>query len=157
MQRTGLQKTHGGWRSTQLVGATVYSDKGQDQDIGTINDLIVGSDGKITEAVISVGGFLGIGSKLVGVPYDQLRFEESTQEHGGASATPAAPGPGVAATPAAPAGTTTGAAPGVTAPATAPPAAPAAAPAVAVVRTRIVLPGATQDTLKSMPDFKYNG
>src|SRR5947209_8985482 len=69
-----LQKADGGWSSSRIVGATVYNDT--DQSIGTVDDLIVGQDGKISAAVISVGGFLGIGSKLVKVPYDQLRFEE---------------------------------------------------------------------------------
>src|SRR5205823_456569 len=51
-----------------------YNDS--DQSIGTVDELIVGQDGKINTAVISVGGFLGIGIKLVRVPYGQLRFEE---------------------------------------------------------------------------------
>src|SRR3954471_23094362 len=66
-----LHKADGGWRSSQIVGATVYNDA--DQRIGTVDDLIVGQDGKLNTAVLSVGGFLGIGSKLVKVPYDQLR------------------------------------------------------------------------------------
>src|SRR5437868_7700317 len=47
-----LQQTHGGWRSSRIVGATVYNDN---QSIGTIDDLIVGQDGKISTAVVSVG------------------------------------------------------------------------------------------------------
>jgi hypothetical protein len=94
-----LQKTDGGWRSSRIVGATVYNDS--DQSIGKIDDLIVGQDGKITTAVISVGGFLGIGSKLVRVPYDELRFEErhpgassADNTRGGAELAPPLPGAG---------------------------------------------------------------
>ena len=70
-----LQKTHGDWRSAQLVGAAVYNDK--DVNVGTIENLLVGSDGKVDHVVLSVGGFLGIGSKYVSVPFDQLKFEKS--------------------------------------------------------------------------------
>lgn len=66
-------KPKGGWRASKLIGAAVYND--QNQKIGSIDDLMVTPDGKLTIAVISVGGFLGMGSKLVAVPYDQLRFE----------------------------------------------------------------------------------
>jgi PRC-barrel domain len=70
-----LRRTHDGWRSSRVVGTTVYND--ENQGIGTIDDLILGQDGRISVAVISVGGFLGIGSKLVAVSFDRLRFEES--------------------------------------------------------------------------------
>ena len=56
-----------------MVGATVYND--QDQKIGKIDDILVSRDDKTSTAVISVGGFLGVGSKLVAVPYDQLKVE----------------------------------------------------------------------------------
>jgi hypothetical protein len=58
-----LRKTHGGWRASRVVGATVFSDG--NERIGTISDLIVTPEGGISEAVLSVGGFLGIGAKLV--------------------------------------------------------------------------------------------
>jgi hypothetical protein len=35
---------------------------------------------RIVMAVVSVGGFLGIGNKLVAVPYDQLRLETNKDE-----------------------------------------------------------------------------
>jgi hypothetical protein len=68
-----LTQTQGGWRGTQIIGATVYNE--DNQSIGTIDDLLVGNDGRVTAAVLSVGGFLGIGSKLIKVPYEKLRFE----------------------------------------------------------------------------------
>ena len=66
------QRTHGGWRSSRIVGAIVHNDR--DERIGTVDDLVVGRDGRISEAVLSVGGFLGIGAKLVAVPYDRLNM-----------------------------------------------------------------------------------
>ena len=44
------------------------------QTVGDINDLSIGSDGKIAAVIIGVGGFLGMGEKNVSLPYDQLSF-----------------------------------------------------------------------------------
>src|SRR5712671_3608942 len=65
-----LQKDHDAWRSVKIVGASVYNDSGD--NVGSIDDLLIGDDGKIREVVIAVGGFLGVGAKLVTVPFDQL-------------------------------------------------------------------------------------
>lgn len=89
-----------GRRASKLIGSGVYND--QNQQVGSINDLIVTPDAKVTIAVISVGGFLGIGSKLVAVPYDQLHLE--TAKDAG---------------------------------------------------LRIVLPGASKETLNAMPNFTF--
>ena len=48
----------------------------KNESIGSVDDvLMTDSDHKAGTAVISVGGFLGMGSKLVSVPFDQLRIE----------------------------------------------------------------------------------
>lgn len=61
-------------RASKVVGASVYND--QNQSIGSIDDVLVGdASHKADVAVISVGGFLGMGSKLVSVPFDQLKIE----------------------------------------------------------------------------------
>jgi sporulation protein YlmC with PRC-barrel domain len=52
---------------------TVYDPK--DEKIGEVTDLLVGSDGKISTAIISVGGFLGIGDKEVAVPFSSLHVK----------------------------------------------------------------------------------
>jgi sporulation protein YlmC with PRC-barrel domain len=134
-----LQRTHGEWRSSQIVGAAVYNDR--DERIGSVDDLLVGQDGKISEAVLSVGGFLGLGAKLVVVPYGQLRFEERADNQAvGSPATGGVPPAAPVGSPAAPA------APGV--PAATPPARP-------VATTRLVLPGATRDSLRAQAEFRY--
>lgn len=46
----------------------------QDESIGDVNDLVTDRSGKILAALIGVGGFLGIGEKNVGVPFDALDF-----------------------------------------------------------------------------------
>jgi sporulation protein YlmC with PRC-barrel domain len=61
-------------RASKVVGASVYND--QNQSIGSVDDVLMSdSDHKAGTAVISVGGFLGMGSKLVSVPFDQLKIE----------------------------------------------------------------------------------
>ena len=60
-------------RAGKMVGVTIYND--QDKAIGSIDDILWDPSTKSTSAIISVGGFLGVGAKLVSVPYDQLRFD----------------------------------------------------------------------------------
>jgi sporulation protein YlmC with PRC-barrel domain len=60
-------------RSTRLVGARVWDTRGE--DLGRIDDLLIGrQDGRVHEIVLSVGGFLGIGDKLVEFPFDALEL-----------------------------------------------------------------------------------
>jgi sporulation protein YlmC with PRC-barrel domain len=60
------------WRSSKLIGLTVYNQA--NEKIGDVNDLILGPDGKIASAVIGVGGFLGMGEKLVAVAFSDLQL-----------------------------------------------------------------------------------
>lgn len=60
------------WRSSKLVGLAVYNSA--NERVGDINDLILGPDGKISNAVIGVGGFLGMGEKLVAVAFSDLQL-----------------------------------------------------------------------------------
>jgi ribosomal 30S subunit maturation factor RimM len=77
------------------VGSTVLNEA--NETVGTIDDLIVTANEKVPFAVLSVGGFLGMGSKYVVVPFSSLQVEDK----------------------------------------------------------KIVLPGATKDSLKSLPEFNY--
>lgn len=60
-----------GVRASKLIGGAVYSDG--NERVGSVDDLIMTENDKITVAVIAVGGFLGLGSKLVAVPFGQLK------------------------------------------------------------------------------------
>lgn len=84
-----------GYRVSKVIGTSVVNDA--NDTVGKIDDVIIGQDGKAPFVVLSVGGFLGVGDRLVVLPYDQLR--------------------------------TTGG--------------------------KVVLPGATKDALKALPEFKY--
>jgi len=73
---TFLEKQEAGqMRADEIIGASVKNP--QDEDIGKINDLVFDSDGKIVGAVVSVGGFLGMGAKDVGVNWDELQVRSS--------------------------------------------------------------------------------
>jgi sporulation protein YlmC with PRC-barrel domain len=74
-----------GDRTSKLVGATVVD--GANETVGTVDDLIVTPNEKVPFAVLSVGGFLGLGTKYVVVPYDALKlsgkdvvFHDATKE-----------------------------------------------------------------------------
>ena len=85
-----------GYRTSKVVGSTVVNEA--DETVGTIDDLIVTRKEDVPYAVLSVGGFLGMGSKYVVVPFS----------------------------------------------------------AIEVSNNKMVLRGATKDSLKSLPAFKYN-
>ena len=85
-----------GYRASKLRGVTVSNP--QKQKIGDLDDLIVGKD-RVLFAIVEVGGFLGIGSHLIAVPYSSLQISEDG--------------------------------------------------------SRIVLPGATREQVKGLPEFKY--
>ncbi|MFT4180889.1 MAG: PRC-barrel domain-containing protein [Rhizobium sp.] len=60
------------------MGQSVYN--GQNESIGSINDLILQKQGGVTAAVVGVGGFLGIGQKNVAVPFDKITMTQNAQD-----------------------------------------------------------------------------
>jgi hypothetical protein len=60
------------WRGSKVIGLYVYNDA--NERLGSINELLMDSSGKVEKAVIGVGGFLGIGESDVAVNFDQLKF-----------------------------------------------------------------------------------
>jgi PRC-barrel domain len=72
--KVDVQKLAAGYRSTKVVGSSVVNDA--NETIGNIDDLLVSSDGKQPYAVLSIGGFLGVGTHLVVVPYEKLKFAD---------------------------------------------------------------------------------
>jgi hypothetical protein len=73
--KVNVQKLTAGYRASKVIGSSV-TNKGN-ETIGKIDDLLVSSDGKDPYAVLSIGGFLGVGSHLVAVPYDSLKFVDN--------------------------------------------------------------------------------
>jgi len=61
-----------GYRASKVIGSDVLNDA--NQSIGKIDDLLVSPDGMAPFAVLSIGGFLGMDTHLVVVPYDSLKL-----------------------------------------------------------------------------------
>lgn len=93
--KVDVMKISTGYRASKVIGSTVVNEAGD--SVGKVDEIIVGPDGKAPFVVLSVGGFLGVGDKLVVLPYEQMKTDGK----------------------------------------------------------KIVLPGATKDSLKSLPEFKY--
>lgn len=72
---TWYSRQPGEARASSLIGATVRNNARE--QIGDINDLVIGSDGKVVAAIIGVGGFLGIGERLVAVSMDSLAVQSN--------------------------------------------------------------------------------
>lgn len=60
------------------MGQSVYN--GQNESIGSINDLILQKQGGVVAAVVGVGGFLGMGQKNVAVPFDKITATQNPQD-----------------------------------------------------------------------------
>ncbi|POR46427.1 PRC-barrel domain protein [Paraburkholderia eburnea] len=60
-----------GWSvKKSVLGKAVYND--DNAKIGTVRDLIVAPDGSVSAAIVSAGGFLGVGVHDVAVPIAAL-------------------------------------------------------------------------------------
>ena len=57
-----------GHLATNMIGESVYNGTGDTaENIGDVNDIVIGNDGRVQSVVVGVGGFLGIGEKNVAV------------------------------------------------------------------------------------------
>lgn len=127
---------NGDWRASKVVGLNVYNEK--NENVGSINDLLMDKSGSVKAAVISVGGFLGMGARLVAVSFDKVKFSTEPVAYTGVAGAPNAGGAKPVST------TTTGS---------------TAQPATAA-KTNPWYPdhamiNGTAEELKAMPEFKY--
>ncbi len=63
--------------TTELMNVTVVDAQGE--SIGGIDDIIVDPDGGIFGAVVSVGGFLGLGAKQVALSWNEFQYSPEEQ------------------------------------------------------------------------------
>ena len=125
------------WRSSKLIGLNVYND--QNEKLGDISEILLDKSGKVDGVIIGVGGFLGMGQHDIKVEMSKLKFVDEPVRTSSSSTAPGA--------------TTGSAAP-----------APANRPATATTPSttnkwypdHAVLSGATKDSLKGMPEFKFD-
>jgi len=69
---TGDFNLTGQMSAEALVGKTVKNVA--NESVGKINDIYLDANGAVKLVVVSVGGFLGVGAKDVGVPWTDLKF-----------------------------------------------------------------------------------
>ena len=126
------------WRASKVVGLYVYNDA--NERLGSINELLMDSSGKVVKAVIGVGGFLGIGESDVAVNFDQLKFVNEPMR----TTSTTAPASSTSDRPGGAGGTV-----GTTAPATT---TTASKPSINPDHAKISM---TKEQLKAQPQFKY--
>ncbi|MGH7541350.1 MAG: PRC-barrel domain-containing protein [Gemmatimonadota bacterium] len=65
--------------ATTLIGDGVRNAAGE--DLGKIEELMIDvANGRVAYAVVSFGGFLGIGDKLFAVPWEALELDQASHE-----------------------------------------------------------------------------
>ena len=74
IMKVDVTKLSTGFRASKIIGSDVVN--ASNESIGKIDDVIISSDGKVPYAILSVGGFLGMGTRLIAVPYESLRVVE---------------------------------------------------------------------------------
>lgn len=114
------------WRASKLVGLNVYND--QNEKLGDISEVLIDKSGKVAGIVIGVGGFLGVGQHDVMVEMNKLKFVDEPVRTSSTSSG------------------TTGSASSTTSSSTKNKWYP----------DHAVLSGATKDSVKNMPEFKYD-
>jgi sporulation protein YlmC with PRC-barrel domain len=68
-----LTTQSGGLRASQLIGSTVYDV--QNRNIGSVKDIVLDREGKVTAVVLDVGAFLGVGGKYVAVSLNDIKTD----------------------------------------------------------------------------------
>lgn len=65
--------------ATTLIGDNVRNPQGE--DLGTLKDIMIDLDaGRVAYAVLSFGGFLGMGDKLFAIPWGMLSVDTENKE-----------------------------------------------------------------------------
>ena len=77
VERIDSKDQLGYWKGSQLIGAKVEDPSGK--SIGSIEDVMVDASGRIPFAVLSFGGFMGIGDKWYAVPWNAMQIERDRE------------------------------------------------------------------------------
>jgi hypothetical protein len=64
-------------RMSQIIGAKVYNDR--NESIGEVEDVVLQGVASGPVAVLQIGGFLGLGGRLVSVPLNDLHFNRERE------------------------------------------------------------------------------
>lgn len=64
----------GKWRASKLMGVDIYG--ADDKKVGDVTEVVFDKSGKIETVTVGVGGFLGLGSKDVAIPFEQITWSD---------------------------------------------------------------------------------
>lgn len=64
-------------RASSLIGANIINE--ENRTVGEVHDLMVDTAGGATIAVLSVGGFLGMGERYIAIPLSELRWNNERE------------------------------------------------------------------------------
>ena len=123
------------WRSSKLIGLNVYND--QNEKLGDISEILLDKSGKVEGVVIGVGGFLGIGKHDIKVDLSKLKFVDEPVRTTSTTGSSTTSTPATRTTDNRPATTTT-------------------TTTNKWYPDHAVLSGATKDSLKNTPEFKFD-
>jgi hypothetical protein len=68
------ENPEGSLRAMAIIDQPVFN--GQGQEIEELEDLVIKQNGNVKKALISVGGLLDVGDKLISVRYRAIEFAE---------------------------------------------------------------------------------
>ena len=69
---SATMRTESEWRTSRLVGLNVYNEA--NEKIGDVDEVILDRSGKVTNVILGVGGFVGMGEHYVAVAFDRLKW-----------------------------------------------------------------------------------
>jgi sporulation protein YlmC with PRC-barrel domain len=61
-------------RADKVIGAKVTN--AENENVGSVSDLLLDKNGQVVGMILSVGGFLGIGEKHVALSWDKIKLED---------------------------------------------------------------------------------
>jgi hypothetical protein len=74
LMKVDPQSVATGYRTSKVVGSSVFNEA--NETVGTVDDLIITPNDNVPYAVLSVGGFLGVGTKYVVVRAASLEVND---------------------------------------------------------------------------------
>ncbi|MFZ3035056.1 MAG: PRC-barrel domain-containing protein [Parvibaculum sp.] len=78
-QGRAIVLSSGGLSTRFLIGVRVTDEAGD--PVGTIENLVFSPGGRVERAILSVGGFMGLGAKDVAVPFGKFTISGESHEH----------------------------------------------------------------------------
>jgi len=69
---------HRAYEVGEIVGSHVKTPEGE--ELGRIHDFVIDSNGRVAFTILAYGGFMGMGEKLVAIPFSALTYDH-IQKH----------------------------------------------------------------------------